>query len=103
MGKPINVAVLTIICSSKNNKAAGLAVSFCGATVRPKRGLALEAALRPLCGGLTTESRVFQPLEMSKKFNQRSWLRGRTITFWNRIRSNSRNIGRIIFCSLPTI
>ncbi|NEP04389.1 MAG: hypothetical protein F6K25_20090 [Okeania sp. SIO2G4] len=51
MGKPINVAVLTIVCYSKNNKATGLAVSrgavglatYCGATVRPKRGLALEA------------------------------------------------------------
>ena len=27
MGKPINVALLTIVCYSKNNKAAGLAVS----------------------------------------------------------------------------
>ena len=43
MGKPINVAVLTIVCYSKHNKAAGLAVSVCGATVRPKRGSAFEA------------------------------------------------------------
>ncbi|NES07463.1 MAG: hypothetical protein F6K22_34520 [Okeania sp. SIO2F4] len=50
MGKPINVAVLTIVCYSKDNKAAGLAVSVCGATVRPKRGSALEA------GALEAES-----------------------------------------------
>ncbi|NEP85697.1 MAG: hypothetical protein F6K18_02025 [Okeania sp. SIO2C2] len=43
MGKPINFAVLTIVCYSKDHKAAGLAVSVCGATVRPKRGSALEA------------------------------------------------------------
>ncbi|NEO57460.1 MAG: hypothetical protein F6K54_32930 [Okeania sp. SIO3B5] len=43
MGKPINVAVLTIVCYGQYHKAAGLAVSVCGATVRPKRGLALEA------------------------------------------------------------
>ncbi|WP_202225271.1 hypothetical protein [Okeania sp. KiyG1] len=41
--KPINLAVLTIVCYAQQNKAAGLAVSVCGATVRPKRGSASEA------------------------------------------------------------
>ncbi len=43
MGKPINLAVITIVCYYKKYKAAGLAVSVCGATVRPERGSALEA------------------------------------------------------------
>ncbi len=33
----------TIVCYYEENKAAGLAVSVCGATVRPERGSALEA------------------------------------------------------------
>jgi len=42
MGKPINfVAHVNSVLDL--NKAAGLAVSVCGATVRPKRGSTLEA------------------------------------------------------------
>ncbi|WP_293161333.1 hypothetical protein [Okeania sp. SIO2C9] len=44
-GKPINFAVLPISVLALN-KAAGLAVSVCGATIRPERGLASEAGAR---------------------------------------------------------
>ncbi len=43
MGKRINLAVLTIVCYFEYSKAAGLAVSVCRATVRPKKGSTLEA------------------------------------------------------------